>query len=926
MLSISQPLSAGQARTYHAREFASSEQSYWSRDQQGHSEWQGRLAGEWCLAGAVGAEHFARLSEGQHPQTEAQLVRHQTAKTYDGKFGREVTSVEHRAGWDATFSAPKSVSLTALVGGDDRVRVAHRESVRAALSELERYTQARIGNIRAPETTGKFAATTFEHDTARPVEGYAAPQLHTHAVIFNVTERENGQTRALQPQELFASQSYATNAYRSELAVRLKDLGYTIERGESGQPEIKGYTKEYLEANSLRREQVKDHLRASGLDGPAAAQIAAHRTRDSKELLSPEAVLRQHRELAAQHGHQADRVVAEARQQGQQHAYDPSKAAQVSVTYARDHLFERSAVESERSIMTAALGRSMGEANLSQVRQEFNRRVQTGEFRAVEHGPKHAGQQYTTAAMLRMERETIGQMQEGNRRGYSDPMLVEGRVRIETEDRHPELNAGQRQAVDEIFLSREKIVGLDGIAGAGKTTTLAVVREGAEQAGYKVEGFAPTSRAAQKLGEAGIETKTLQAHLARGQRADTGEHRLYVMDESSLASTKQMHEFVSRLHPNDRVLLVGDTRQHESVEAGRIFAQLQDAGMKTVKLEEIVRQRDPELKQTVEQLARGQVGEAIAGLERQGRIHEVPGHEDRIAAIAKEYAKSPDNTLVVSPDNRSRIEINQAIHAELQAKGVVGREEHRAQVLVPRQDLTGADRIWAARYNPGDVLRYSRSSQETGIGKGEYARVKSIDAPNNRLTVERKSGEEVSYDPRRQQGVSVYREQERAFSVGDRVQFTAPLPDLKLANRELGTVEGIGQDGRMSLKMDGGREAELDSVKNPHLDHGYAVTSHSSQGQTADRVLIHADTELGAKDLLNNRMAYVAVSRGAYDAQIFTNDREKLGAALGHDVSHSSAHAPEMKPEQKQEQEQAVTPQREIAPKQEQGEDFGLGL
>ena len=212
-----------------------------------------------------------------------------------------------------------------------------------------------------------------------------------------------------------------------------------------------------------------------------------------------------------------------------------------------------------------------------------------------------------------MERETIGHVKSGNQRGFADPMMVDGRTRIDTEERHPELNTGQRQAVDDVFLSREKIVGLDGVAGAGKTTTLAVVREGAEQAGYKVEGFAPTSRAAQKLGEAGIETKTLQAHLARGQRVDTGEHRLYVVDESSLASTKQMHEFVSRLHPNDRVLLVGDTRQHESVEAGRIFAQLQDAGMKTVKLEEIVRQRDPELKQTVEQLARGQVGEAIAG-------------------------------------------------------------------------------------------------------------------------------------------------------------------------------------------------------------------------------------------------------------------------------------------------------------------------
>ena len=134
---------------------------------------------------------------------------------------KEVTSAEHRAGWDATFSAPKSVSLTALVGGDERVREAHRESVRVALREVERYTQARIGNVHAPETTGKFIAATFEHDTARPVDGYAAPQLHTHAVIFNVTERENGQTRALQPYEMFVSQRYATAVYRSDVGPAL---------------------------------------------------------------------------------------------------------------------------------------------------------------------------------------------------------------------------------------------------------------------------------------------------------------------------------------------------------------------------------------------------------------------------------------------------------------------------------------------------------------------------------------------------------------------------------------------------------------------------------------------------------------------------------------------------------------------------------
>jgi ATP-dependent exoDNAse (exonuclease V) alpha subunit len=167
--------------------------------------------------------------------------------------------------------------------------------------------------------------------------------------------------------------------------------------------------------------------------------------------------------------------------------------------------------------------------------------------------------------------------------------------------------------------------------------------------------------------------------------------------------------------------------------------------------------------------------------------------------------------------------------------------------------------------------------------------VKRIDAPNNRLTVELQDGTQRTYDPRRQQGVSVFREGMRSFSVGDRIQFTAPANDLRVANRELGTIESIDGDGRLWLKIDGGRMVELDPHKHPHLDHGYAMTSYSSQGQTADRVLIHVDTELGAKDLLNSRMAYVSVSRGRYDAQIYTNNAQTLGQELSRDVSHSPA-------------------------------------
>jgi conjugative relaxase-like TrwC/TraI family protein len=412
MLTISKPLSASQARNYHTKEFASQQQNYWSRDQQGHSEWQGRLAQQWRLTGPVEAKQFARLSEGQHPYTDAQLVRHQVSRTYEGKNGKEITSVEHRAGWDATFSAPKSVSITALVGGDDRVRIAHRESVRAALAELERYTQARIGNVRAPETTGKFAAATFEHDTARPVDGYAAPQLHTHAVIFNVTERDNGQTRALQPHEIFVSQRYVTAVYRSELALRLEKLGYELERGKHGQPKIEGYTKEYLEASSPRREQIKDHLREQGIDGAAAAQIAAHHTRDSKELLSLDEVLRRHRELAAQYGHQADRVVAQARAHGQYQMREPNMHAQQAVTWARDHVFERSAVQDRRAVLETALARGRGETTFASIRQEFDRRIKTGEFREI--AQNGAGQPFTTSAMVRMEREIIAQLSRGS--------------------------------------------------------------------------------------------------------------------------------------------------------------------------------------------------------------------------------------------------------------------------------------------------------------------------------------------------------------------------------------------------------------------------------------------------------------------------------------------------------------------------------
>src|SRR6202161_4679667 len=394
----------------------------------------------------------------------------------------------------------------------------------------------------------------------------------------------------------------------------------------------------------------------------------------------------------------------------------PEMQAQQAVTWARDHVFERSAVQDRRAILETALARSMGETTYGNIQQEFQRRINTGEFQELSQGG--ARRQYTTKAMAVMDREIVDRMLEGNKRDYSDPMLVSPPIRIATEDRHPELNPSQLQAVDEILLSREKIVGLDGVAGGGKTTALAVIREGAELDGYRVEGFAPTSRAAQKLGEAGIESSTLQRHLTRNEEQHGGQKRLYVLDESSLASTKQMNEFLHRLKDNDRVLLVGDVRQHQAVEAGTPYQQLQEAGIQTARLDEIVRQKDPGLKEVVEQLSRGNVRGAIERLDAQGRVHEIPDRGERLKEIAREYAAKPEGTLVVSPDNESRIAINQVIHREMQTRGQVNTHEHKQRVLVARQEITGADRQWAAQYEAGDVVRYTRGSKTHGIEAG----------------------------------------------------------------------------------------------------------------------------------------------------------------------------------------------------------------
>jgi ATP-dependent exoDNAse (exonuclease V) alpha subunit len=387
------------------------------------------------------------------------------------------------------------------------------------------------------------------------------------------------------------------------------------------------------------------------------------------------------------------------------------------------------------------------------------------------------------------------------------------------------------------------------------------------------------------------------------------------LDESSLASTKQVNQLFKRLGPQDRVLLAGDVRQHQAVEAGRPFEQFQQAGMRAARLEEIIRQQDPQLKQVVDLLSKDRVREAVGQLKQQGRVHEITNSAARLKAVVEDYLQARENSLVISPDNRSRNEINRMVHERLQAEGKIGGPEQRVAVLVNRQELTGADRQWAAQDEPGDVIRYTRGSRQAGLKAGEYATIVDLNVAANLITVERMSRQEVTYDPRRLQGVSVYRGEERAFSEGDRIQFTAPLRKERIANRELATLERIDPEGNLRLRLESGRRVEFNVREHPHLDYGYAMTSYSSQGQTAARVIVHvAARDLENRKLVNRRFAYIALSRAREDVQIYTTDAAALAAKLDRQVSKEVAI--EMKPAQ--ELGKAATQQQKGQPALEQ--------
>jgi conjugative relaxase-like TrwC/TraI family protein len=854
-------LSAAQAETYYEEKYVHDD--YYSEKQRVVGQWFGRGAEAFGLSGAVISEDFRAVLRGQRPSSGEVLVRNAN--------GRD----DRRAGWDATFNAPKSISIQALVGGDAGLADAHRRAVSRALQELEQYALTRQNGGREWIATHNIVAARFDHIAARPSQGIddgygPDPHLHTHVVIANMTIRPDGAWRGLDPVEIYRSQSFASAVYRSELAREVQRLGYGIElTGSDGRWELRGYSREQLMAFSRRRQDIEELLSRRGLSGAEAAQNVAHQSRRAKDQRSEDELREEWRVRAREHG------IALKPQWLTE--YTPLSPAEIenAVDYALAHNSEREAVIDARALDAAALQHAMGRADLDRVRAERSRRQGRGDLIATSGSHSAPQTLFTTPEMVALERENLELMCAG--KGGAEPIAEAVEVQRWAAERG--LLADQAEAAKLTLTARDWLTSIEGRAGSAKTTTVGAIAELARERGYTVNGFAPTTRSVKSLSEAGIDAQTV-ASLVENPSAQRDERQLWIVDESSLLSTRLASRLLhhARNRGVERIVFVGDQRQHHAIEAGRPVYQMQQAGMSVARLDIIRRQSNPALRQAVTHAAEGRIAESLLLLEKQNLIRQIGSAKDRYLAIANEYLAAHEAgewVLVVSPANDERRQLNAAIRDLLRQRGHVAADGTEQIVLVGR-NLTRAQHTHARNYEIGDVIRYRRGSRKLGLARGSYATVETIE--RTRIMVRTENGRTVEYNPKRTSGVEVFRPEKRILAVGDRIQFRAPDRALHIANGQFATIAAIDH-AEVILRTDAGKELSAARDRLRHIDHGYASTSHSSQGATVDRVIVNIDT-LRSIELVNRKQFYVSISRARHGVTIYTDDRQALGHAV----------------------------------------------
>lgn len=943
----------GRAASY----YEDSADDYYAKDGSS-SSWQGIGAKTFKLKGAVDSEKFRMLLAGNTDLGNSTSTD-DTAK----RSVRSSTRLDSnlRIGVDFTFSAPKSLSMQSLIGMDKNIITAHDKAVKRALEIAEKKAEARkkINGKSSVEKTKNLIIAKFRHETSRERD----PQLHTHAIIMNLTQRSDGRWCALRNDEIIKMTKYLGAVYRSELALNLQKMGYSLGDEGKGFFELAHITKQQIDGFSKRSDQIERLLEKQGLTRQSATaeqkQRATMQTRSPKVATARDEILKEWRATAKELGINFDHLSysKEGGKEGKKESeiatnsvsitlskVEKLEAAKRAVRFAINHLTERESVIKERELLNIAIKHAMGAARLSDMRTELHRYIKSGSlireealYRPVNQAAISSSQDKSAKAWVD-ELTTQGRTKTEARKYVKEAIkqgrLIKSEVRYTTQkalDREKKilqiehegrntiepimpsdiakkqlaptnLNSGQKQAALLMLTTTNRIVGIQGFAGTGKSHMLSTAKKMIEENGYNIKALAPYGSQVKALKTLGIEAKTLASFLCSKDK-NIDSRSIIVIDEAGVIPTRQMERTLKLIEKtNARAVLLGDIAQTKAIEAGKPFDQLQKVGMSTAQMQQIERQKQLLLKEAVELAA---IGDTTASLKLISNITEIKNEEKRLQSIVTDYMALPpadrDKTIIVSGTNIARRYINREIRAKLKSTGEIDIKGAVFDTLT-NKDTTEAERGYSKYYHIGDIIIPEKDYPKIGLKQNElYEVIDNGSGLDNKLKVKSKNNRgSIEFSPMTCSKLRIYQPERAELAIGDRVRITRNDAKLNLVNGDRLRVKDLREGHILLTRDDEGNDEYNNKSKNAnnnldvklltnkplHIDHAYATTVHSSQGLTSDRVLIDINT----KSLTTTKdIYYVAISRARKEARIYTNNIRELPKAISREKAKSAA-------------------------------------
>ncbi|MDA7980158.1 MAG: relaxase domain-containing protein [Pirellulales bacterium] len=840
MLRVIQTKAAAAAKSYYSRS------DYLSEGQELVGRWGGKGSRMLGLAGEVLKQDFDRLCDNLDPRTGRRLTLRQ-------KSNRTV-------GYDFNFHAPKGVSLAYLVGNDDRILDAFRESVAETMDEIEADASTRVRKHGRMEErpTANLVHAGFVHFTTREVDGEVDPHLHAHQLVFNVTRDEKEHAwKAVQFRELKRDASYFEAAFHARFSARIRGLGYSIERHgrDWDLAQINCQTKGKFSRRTAEIEQLADEL---GIQTDKEKDGLGAKTRQTKSYGTS---LGELKDAWRERLDEAEANTLDALPSldvVEPSAMRDADAEQTAMCFAREHCFERDSVVPARKVLTEALRHGLGSVSVDGIQAQLNEqqvitRSMDGRLWA------------TTPEVLNEERAMIDRARSG--KGVAQPLNDAWEIKRDW------LNIDQKNAVKHVLESQDRIAIIKGGAGTGKTALLREAVDAMESAGHQVFTFAPSAEASRGvLAKEGFAATTVAELLVNQNLQQEANGGVWWIDEAGLLGTRTLKQVVDLAdHCAARLVFSGDWRQHGSVERGAGMRLLErEVGITPAQVRRIQRQ-EGQYRDAVAMLARGESADGLEKLDALGWVHEIEEPSERYDRVATRFAdgmSAGETVLAIAPTHREADMLTTSIREELVRREMVGKGERKILQLKPLR-LTQAEKGEADRVTQGDVLVFHRKTIEFSKG----ARLNAEDASS--LQLKKLSG---CFD--------VYRQSELPIAPGELIRITAngktKTGNHRLNNGAVYKVRGFDEEG--DILLTNGWTIAQDYG---HLSAGYVSTSHASQGKTVDRVLI-AESAL-SYPAAGREQFYVSVSRGRKQAEVFTDDKEGLGMAIEKTDSRLSA-------------------------------------